>query len=434
MLRLVRLFGLGLVIYLGLSVQALSAPSTFLYGVGTHFPSNPDVVGEGMRLMQEAGFNSYRDDIYWHIVEKQPGLFNYPGFYEQPVMQAQAAGISPMLILGRMGGGYKWQDGGSHKPVSEEKRKAFSRYAAAVASHYRGRVSLFELWNEWDQAEEPKTLEPYLALLKEVAPGLRVANPEARLLLGSSSLEGLERTWIPKLLDAGVNDLVDGYSIHPYVHCEGRSKATPEWWFDWVSATLTRLNTLADGKIKPFYITEMSWPAHQGACGISERQQAIYLAKIFVLAPFIPHVKGLWWYDLQNDGVDRSNMEHNFGLLTNDLQSKDAYRVAQSLVPALVDKVAVRLVRLDSLWIAVLSDLEGRQLLAVWQERNDTRQLLRLDASVKGVAYLVLPGGGWVADGKRNYSIGKEPLILKGRSLSFEIFEGGRLLRKFGRE
>ena len=170
-----------LAILLASSAPIVNAETPFIYGVGTHFPKDQSTVDAAMSLVQLAGFNSFRDDIYWHIVEAQSGAFKYPDFYERPVSNAKEAGIEPVLIFGRMSGAYKWRDGWSHKPVGDEKRKAFARYASAVVRHYQGKVSLFELWNEWNQSEEPKTLEPYLALLKVVSPAVREANPAARL-------------------------------------------------------------------------------------------------------------------------------------------------------------------------------------------------------------------------------------------------------------
>lgn len=36
----------------------------------------------------------------------------------------------------------------------------------------------------------------------------------------------------------------------------------------------------------------------------------------------MPFVKGVWWYDLKDDGNDKNNKEHNFGILKNDLTEK----------------------------------------------------------------------------------------------------------------
>ncbi|MEW1833306.1 hypothetical protein, partial [Streptomyces sp. NPDC088196] len=40
------------------------------------------------------------------------------------------------------------------------------------------------------------------------------------------------------------------------------------------------------------------------------------------IAGSMPFVKGVWWYDLKDDGNDKNNKEHNFGILKNDLTEK----------------------------------------------------------------------------------------------------------------
>ena len=77
----------------------------------------------------------------------------------------------------------------------------------------------------------------------------------------------------------------------------------------------------------PLYLTEMAWPSHQGACGIDENLQAAYLARAFFLARTLPSIRGMWWYDFRNDGTDRTEREHNFGLVRQDFTPKPAYRV-----------------------------------------------------------------------------------------------------------
>jgi len=45
----------------------------------------------------------------------------------------------------------------------------------------------------------------------------------------------------------------------------------------------------------------------------------------------------MWWYDLINDGDDRSEQEHNFGLLDSALGPKPAYAVLKAISPYLRD-------------------------------------------------------------------------------------------------
>ncbi|GAO91207.1 hypothetical protein PSA5_00840 [Pseudomonas syringae pv. actinidiae] len=45
----------------------------------------------------------------------------------------------------------------------------------------------------------------------------------------------------------------------------------------------------------------------------------------------------MWWYDLYNDGPDRRDQEHNFGLLNEDLSPKPAYTMMKAIAPVVRD-------------------------------------------------------------------------------------------------
>src|SRR5690606_13281698 len=47
----------------------------------------------------------------------------------------------------------------------------------------------------------------------------------------------------------------------------------------------------------------------------------------------LPNVRGYWWYDFRNDGTDKREREHNFGLLRQDYSLKPAYRVLKVVSP-----------------------------------------------------------------------------------------------------
>lgn len=129
-------------------VASISSAADFYYGVGVHFPAYPGRTPAGMHLLSRAGLHSYRDDLYWHLLEKRAGTYTYSDYYEYPVATAKIQGIAPLLMLGRMSGAYAWPDGCSARPVTELKRAAFAKYVAEVVWNYRGQVFLFELWNE----------------------------------------------------------------------------------------------------------------------------------------------------------------------------------------------------------------------------------------------------------------------------------------------
>ncbi|MEO8628529.1 MAG: hypothetical protein ABI612_10580, partial [Betaproteobacteria bacterium] len=59
---------------------------------------------------------------------------------------------------------------------------------------------------------------------------------------------------------------------------------------------------------------EVGWPTHQQTDGVSTAAAADYVARLYLLAPTYGYIKGIWWYDISNDGSSASNAQHNFGL------------------------------------------------------------------------------------------------------------------------
>ncbi|MCU8657545.1 glycosyl hydrolase, partial [Klebsiella pneumoniae] len=43
------------------------------------------------------------------------------------------------------------------------------------------------------------------------------------------------------------------------------------------------------------------------------------------------YIKGVWLYDLIDDGADKSNKEHNFGMFYQDMQPKSSALQIKSL-------------------------------------------------------------------------------------------------------
>ncbi|AUU95063.1 TPA: hypothetical protein MIV08_26910 [Klebsiella pneumoniae] len=72
----------------------------------------------------------------------------------------------------------------------------------------------------------------------------------------------------------------------------------------------------------PLYITEIGYPTYRGKPEFTEDDVESYAIEYFKVASSMPFIKGIWWYDLKDDGNDKNNKEHNFGILKNDLTRK----------------------------------------------------------------------------------------------------------------
>ena len=324
---------LNAVLYGGLlgcsfQITAQTVDEPFVVGVCAHELHKGDPSGRAYAMMRDAGITSVRTDAHWAYVERQPNQLKIEPSWQRYLKETARHGLSTQFILGY--GNQHHGDG--EKPRSEPVRAAYNRYVDFVTESLKGQVAYYEIWNEWDVEDprDPAFTQDYARLIADAAGIIRQRDPAATVLAGAVTSQGIESGFALRLLENGLMQSVDGLSLHPYVHCRGWRRNTPEAWIDWMAEVDKEL-TRAAGRPVPLYLTEMAWPSHQGACGIDETLQAAYLARAFFLARTLPNIKGMWWYDFRNDGTDKTEREHNFGLVRQDFTPKPAYPVLAAI-------------------------------------------------------------------------------------------------------
>ncbi|WP_415844542.1 hypothetical protein ACMYUJ_15930 [Stutzerimonas zhaodongensis] len=346
------------------SASALEAEDPFIIGVCSHELHLPASRDTGFELLRQAGIESVRTDAHWAFVERSRNKLAIEPHWNTYLAKTQAQGIDSLLILGY--GNIHHGDG--EKPRSEPIRAAYNRYVAFVAQQLRGRVRHYEVWNEWDleNPDDPEFSQDYARLVADAAGIIRQHDPDAKVLAGAVTSEGIKSGFALRLIEAGVMQSVDGLSLHPYVHCYGRGRDTPEAWIKWLTEIDLDLSRAANQPV-PLYLTEMAWPSHKGACGFDETTQAAYLARSYFLAKTLPNVRGYWWYDFRNDGADLREREHNFGLLRQDYSPKLAYQVLKAISPIIEQfQFLERVAGSDESTVQLRFDNGEEQLLIAW--------------------------------------------------------------------
>ncbi|EXF47195.1 Beta-xylosidase [Pseudomonas sp. BAY1663] len=240
------------------SAQPLDAP--FTVGVCAHELHKGDPSGRAYAMMRDAGITSVRTDAHWAYVERQRSQLKIDPSWHRYLTVTAEHGLTTQFILG-YGNPYH---GKGEKPRSEPVRAAFNRYVDVLAETFKGRVAYYEIWNEWDveAPKDPQFTQDYARLIADAAGIIRQRDPNAKVLAGAVTSQGIESGFALRLLENGVMQSLDGLSLHPYVHCRGWRRNTPEAWIKWmdeVDKTLTR----AAGRPVPLYLTEMAWPSHQ---------------------------------------------------------------------------------------------------------------------------------------------------------------------------
>ncbi len=352
----------------------------FVLGFNTH-----KILAKDQPLLQSAGIRSLRVDLYRNPVCDDLGAIipDHPVF--QAIASTPAAFDQPLVILGY--GHRAFLNSG--RPVTAEARGAFVEYAVSSVDRLRGRTAFFEVWNEWNVAGMGRTpmeegtgrVGDYVRLLEETYGTLKKRFPQVTVLGGATGGIGAEDGYMPKAIQAGMLQWLDGLSIHPYFYGADGEKRLPE------TAIATRLGQLHDWlqadpvhENVPLYVTELGWPTYGEPHGVSYEEQACFMVRSILLFACDPQVKGIWLYEFRDGGTDPKNREHHFGVIEVDGTPKPAFYALRSLVPLLRDARSLRRVANsanDRVVTIVLTMKDGTDIWAVWS---------------------VFPGEEWVMD------------------------------------
>ena len=398
----------------------LHAQTSFVVGISVHLADNPSLVASELTTIQETGATSIRDDVHWSRVEASKGHLAIPAGLEDFVNQALKAKLQPLLILDY---GNQFYDGGK-KPASPEALSGFARFAVFVVQHFKGRVHMYEIWNEWDDTAGgtlPGSAPDYVRLLKVVYPAVKAADPSSIFIAGSVSAGG--PNWLSGMLSSGAIGLFDGISSHPYNF--SKHDRTPDAWAADLLATENVIHRYTGGRDLPLYVTEMGWPTYKGHGGSTPQEAGVFLAQMFLLARTMSFLKGVWWYDFRDDGPDPGNAGDNFGLVDPSLRPKPAFAAMKSIASVVKSaSMAENLPTGNPTLRAVRFRLSGgTQLLALWnagatgtiRAHAGGSSRLRVDSVEPGSASAVTMD----SDGKEvTIDVSEVPVLISGTNLA----------------
>lgn len=325
---------------LGTSLLGISlSVNAFDFGVCVHPSDGAFTPEKQISLMRQYNILSFRTDYPWSQVETQKGVYHPANDkIEQMIKLAKKNNIKPLIILDY---GNKIYDNFSPlnphgKPQSESSIQAFANYAGWSAQHLNDSVSTFEIWNEWIQmaggankitALSDNSARTYAELVTQSCKAIKAANPKAKVIAGSINPfndngieDGAGEGWLLKVINYGALSCIDGLSFHPYYY-PNVVDLSPEPIVNSLNSFQQKVTKINHGKNVPFYITEIGVPDIQK---VKYKPETLtnYLNKLYTQLSALGYIKGVWWYELINDGTDLNNKENNFGLLNRDLSPK----------------------------------------------------------------------------------------------------------------
>jgi hypothetical protein len=356
----------------------------FSVGVCTHFGQSKGLVDSNLAYIKNAGIEFIRDEIVWNSVELQKGNFEIPQSCRGYVRSTAEAGVQTLLILDYAN---KFYDDGD-RPRSPEAKEGFSRYAECMARQLGDDIKLYEIWNEWDIGiglrppyDKGGSAEDYFNLLKAVFPRIKAVRPDAVVIAGSCTGHAVDSGWFEKVISLGALDYCDALSVHGYNYGKAGTERTPEACVQWLESIRDMVRKYNQDKDVPIYMTEMGWPNHTGPIATGTQLSASYLARLYLGSRTISSVRGIWWYDFQDDGWDPDYNENNFGIVRPDLTPKPAYYVMADIAPLAAHGKFIQ--KLDAeprtLWILSFEH-KNEDVWVFWSADNKARRVILRNA------------------------------------------------------
>jgi len=286
------------------------------------------------------GVSWLRINVYWHSVlgpaarrRRAPARPRYDwGSYDRAILAAHAHGVRVELTL--TGPAPRWATAGAPGGVDRPDAGAFAGFARAAASHFRGRVRRYSIWNEPNYATflSPQSVAPavYRRLFEAGSSAIRALDPGAQVLIGETApngvrgkviapLEFLRRVacatpaYRPARRCAPLR--ADGYAHHPYQFLAPpeRSRTGVDnvaiGSLDRLPAALDRLAAAGllstpGGDPLPVYLTEFGY-FRRGGRVLPPAVRAAYLRRAFALAARdYPRVRQMLQYLLVSPPID----------------------------------------------------------------------------------------------------------------------------------
>lgn len=341
-------------------------------------------------LLRSGGYKLVRFNMHWYSIEKTPGVFNFKQNgqdYDALVSAMSSRGIRVSFHLAYENSNY---DNG-FAPYTAAGRAAFARFAGACAARYKGKGILWEIWNEpnidqfWKQspaASEPPS-ELYAQLADEAVKAIKRSDPNAYVLGPSIGplTDNDTVDFIEALGKKGTLALLDGVSVHPY------QSERPEMALVHYDAIRSAVARYVPGG-KPLYNTETgrSTGQYAGLSQLSEEEQAAWLVRSY-LVDLMAGLDSTVWYNWSESGSSPTDVQQNFGVVTQSLQPKPAYNAAKAALAFLDGFTLSQTIEAGATGTYVLLFAKG----------VDSRAVLWRSLSGRDVASVTLPVGQWSA-------------------------------------
>ncbi len=232
----------------------------------------PDQFDEVAALLQRAGFGWIRERFSWGEVEPQRGHFVW-GKYDQCTDAEVAHGLHVYDIFHAIPAWARADHATDRFP--DDLRDAY-QFTKRLAEHYRGKVRVWEVWNEADGGFSVDLADQYAAFLKACYLGFKAGDPNVRVT--QVSMAAPAGRYEEDLYRNDTEDYFDIFNYHIY--------ADPLDYPARAEGHFALLRRFGIGG-KPVWVTEAGIPLHVVNGGLpwdEQRQQTDFIPKAYAMS------------------------------------------------------------------------------------------------------------------------------------------------------
>jgi hypothetical protein len=338
-----------------------------IFGTCTHFPHWHDSE-KVIPMVEEAGFKWIRNGVSWALVEKEKGVLEIPPEQMAWIEEAHKRGFKLCMPLVYFNDKLYPQD--DWQALCE----AYARYCVFMVGKLKGKVLVWEMWNEpalffhkrskfggsWNAKEGAETewLQKFVEMIVVAMKAIKADHPDATLVAGDIILP-VNFVMLDMLKEAGAIGLLDGIVLHPYTHRlppeqlpwggqrmderDGMTVIDDDHAYSSAVRRIREKMREVGMKTDDIYVTEYGFftqlhtkeQADAQNMGLNLETQAKYLARMALLHKALG-AKLAIQYNFQNNDVPykSEHPEGNVGLIfgaDRDYEKKPAYFVMQRI-------------------------------------------------------------------------------------------------------
>jgi lysophospholipase L1-like esterase len=272
------------------------------FGVNTHYEAK-------WPALQAMGIHWARDYCWGWLTDGRAAPRASNGVDFAPIDRAAtAAGVT---VLPCMMACFRTPDKKRYVADAAGIREAYERLGRAFPN-----VAFWELDNESDLQFHGSTvgyeayMDSYVAYIRHAAEGLQAAGGKAKVVLNGDAGIYYDRT--VRLLNSAAKDDFAVVNCHYYTGTVAPELSRKDYNTgaenpEGAATFLDRLRAisqLAHSRRRECWLTEIGWDATYGPA-VGERLQAIYLARMYLLARFCGVDKTFWFFDRDTKGAGK---------------------------------------------------------------------------------------------------------------------------------